>query len=68
MKNDTPVLTVGLVKPLSHIKSHLAEPVVTSVVQNRLSNVNALRLITVLVRRAQLKVSALPMNCGMMHV
>jgi hypothetical protein len=68
MKNDTPVLTVSIVKPIARITNHLAEPVITSVIQNRLSNVSALRLTAILVRRAQLKVNDLLMNRTMVHV
>lgn len=50
-----------LVKCSSHIKSHLAEPVVTVAIQNSLSNVNVLKFLDVLVQRAQLKVSILRM-------
>jgi hypothetical protein len=50
-----------LVKYSSHIKSHLAEPVVTVAIQNCLSNINVLRFLDILVQRAQLKVSVLRM-------
>jgi nucleolar pre-ribosomal-associated protein 1 len=62
---EVPIFAADLVKPSSDIKSHLVEPVVTAVIQNRLSNVSALRFVALLVQHAQLKVSILLISCRM---
>jgi len=56
---DFVIFAASLVESSPHIKNHLVEPVITVVIQNRLSKVSALRFTALWVQRAQLKVRAL---------